>query len=205
MSPGALNLPSGWEKRRALLRLASPGSPGRPALTPAPQQPHKLTCGSAGGGCGERCEPRSGECAPLGRAGRRWHCAPAAARADCAQPDAAGLCPRRHRRRRGRRALADMLSFRTCPRGSYQEPAAAGEAARAELQSGGRELEATTPAAPGRGGRCAAKNSSCGRKPPAAGAPPRRASPPPPPPPPRALGLRELASDCARRTDNLPV
>lgn len=48
-------------------------------------------------------------------------------RADCAQPDAAGLCPRR--RHRGRRALADMLSFRTCPRGSYQEPAAAGEAA----------------------------------------------------------------------------
>lgn len=37
------------------------------------------TCGSAGGGCGERCEPRSGECAPLGGAGRRWHCAPAAA------------------------------------------------------------------------------------------------------------------------------
>lgn len=39
-----------------------------------------LDCGSAGGGCGERCEPRSGECAPLGGAGRRWHCAPAAAR-----------------------------------------------------------------------------------------------------------------------------
>lgn len=51
-------------------------------------------------------------------------------RADCAQPDAAGLCPRRRRRRRGRRVLADMLSFRTCPRGSYQEPSAAGEAAR---------------------------------------------------------------------------
>ena len=50
-------------------------------------------------------------------------------RADCAQPDAAQLCPHRRRRRRGRGALADMLSFRTCPRGSYQEPSAAGEAA----------------------------------------------------------------------------
>lgn len=71
----------------------------------------------------------------------------------------------------------------------------------AELQSRGHELEATTPAARGKGGRSAAKNSSCGRKPPAASAPPLRASPQ------RTLGPRELAScrtpalgNCAPRT-----
>lgn len=65
------------------IRLAGP----RPASAPPLEQAEPLNdsrlgraCGSAGGGCGERCEPRSGECAPLGGAGRRWHCAPAAAR-----------------------------------------------------------------------------------------------------------------------------
>lgn len=108
-------------------------------------------------------------------------------RADCAQPDAAQLCPHRRRRRRGRGALADLLSFRTCPRGSYQEPSAAGEAApscRATATSWRRPRRRLRE----KGGRSPAKNSSCGRKLPAASAPPFRASPQ------RTLGLRELAS-----------
>ena len=69
--------------------------------------------------------PRGGECAPLGGAGRRGvGAALLRPRGEWAQPDAAWLCPRR---RRSRRALPDMLSFQTCPRGRYQERVTAGE------------------------------------------------------------------------------
>lgn len=102
---------------------------------------------------------RGGECAPLGGAGRRGAgAALLRPRAEWAQPAAAQLCPRR--RRRGRRALPDMLSFRTCPRGRYQKPAAAGEAERS--RGAGHQPEATTLEARKEGGRRAAKNSCCG-------------------------------------------
>lgn len=111
---------------QALLRLASPGSPG---AQPSPRRPSSRTnllAGRREGAAASGASPAAAS-APLSAGPGGAGTALPRPRADCAQPDAAGLCPRH--RRRGRRALADMLSFRTCPRGSYQEPAAAGEAA----------------------------------------------------------------------------
>lgn len=101
--------------------------------------------------------PRDGECAPLGGAGRRGAgAALLRPRGKWAQPDAAQLCPRR--RRRGRRAPPDMLSSPACPRGRYQEPAAAGDAERSRrAATASRRLPRWRL---GKGG--AAKNSSCG-------------------------------------------
>nr|XP_051700819.1 proline-rich protein 36-like [Oryctolagus cuniculus] len=146
-----------------------PPRPRLRALAPPPSSLTNLLAGRQEGAAVSGGWARGGECAPLGGAGRRGAgTALRRPRADWAQPDAAGLCPRRRRRRhrrrrRGRRALPDMLSFRTCPRGSYQARAAAGETQ--EPRAGGYH-------AGGRGGggvengwtRRAAKNSSCGSR-----------------------------------------
>lgn len=123
-----------------------------------------MSCGGPGGG--------GGECAPLGGAGLRGAgAALLRSRGGRAQPDAAWFCPRR---RRGRRALPDMLSFQTCPRGRYHEREAAGET------GGGRPPEATTPEAEGKGGRRATKNRSCGSRGSSLKRPPRQPTPRPP-------------------------
>lgn len=59
-----------------------PGLPGAPSPRPTAQQPHKLTCGSPGGGCGERRRAPRLRVRPSRRgwAARRRRCAPAAAR-----------------------------------------------------------------------------------------------------------------------------
>lgn len=86
-----------------------------------------MSGGGPGGG--------GGECAPLGGPGLRGAgVALLRPRGGRAQPDAARFCPRR---RRGRRALPDMLSFQTCPRGRYHERAAAGETERRRPPAGG--------------------------------------------------------------------
>lgn len=111
--------------------LAIPGSPGAqpsPRRPAAPSSRTNLLAGRREGAAASGASPAAAS-APLSVGPGGAGTALPRPRAECAQPDAAQLCPRRRRRRRGRRALADMLSFRTCPRGSYQEPSAAGEAA----------------------------------------------------------------------------
>lgn len=116
---------------QALLPFAIPGSPGAqpsPRRPAAPSSRTNLLAGRREGAAASGASPAAAS-APLSVGPGGAGTALPRPRAECAQPDAAQLCPRRRRRRRGRRALADMLSFRTCPRGSYQEPSAAGEAA----------------------------------------------------------------------------
>lgn len=137
MKPGALKPPSGWEKHGVQRAEGCPlsGCPGAPpdrqsmfpgclALAPAPSSRTNLLAGRREGAAASSASPAAAS-APLSAGPGGAGTALPRPRADCAQPDAARLCPRRCR---GRRALADMLSFRTCPRGSYQEPSAEGEA-----------------------------------------------------------------------------
>lgn len=120
--------PAGSPGRQPRLPLSLLDSPGLQDLAPPPSSLTNLLAGRQEGAAVSGGGPSGGECAPLGGAGRRGAgAALLRPRGEWAQPDAAQLCPRCRRRRR---ALADMLSFRTCPRGSYQEPAAAGETDR---------------------------------------------------------------------------
>lgn len=59
-----------------------PGLPRTPSPRPTAQPPYKLTCGSPGGGCGERRRAPRRRVRPSRRgwAARRRRCAPAAAR-----------------------------------------------------------------------------------------------------------------------------
>lgn len=150
--------PASSPGRRLRLSPASLGSPGRAALAPPPNSRTNLLAGRQEGAAVSGGGPRDCECAPLGGAGRRGAgAALLRPRGERAQPDAARLCPRR---RRGRRALPDMLSPRACPRGRYQEPAAAGESERSRQAAVARRLPNWKPRE--KGGRGAAKNSCCG-------------------------------------------
>lgn len=170
--------PASSPGRRPRLPPAGPGPPGAPHPGPTVQPTHKLTCGSPGGGCGERRRRRlrGGECAPLGGAGRRGarvrscgragnglsltqpRAAPAAAAASerlqtCSVPGPAGVDRTKRRGGGGGREDAASPSYGARgPGGRGGGGAAPLKIAPAEARAGARSCTPPHPTPPRAGG-----------------------------------------------------